>query len=347
MFYSRTKTKRVKVGNIIIGGQNKIVIQSMTNTKTANVSATLKQINELCKNGCELVRVAIFDEKDLHALSSIVKKAKCPIIADIHYNYKFAIESIKAGAKKIRINPGNISDQKQLIEIIECAKKHHATIRIGINSGSLPKNIKPTITNIVNVAVNWIKFFESRKFYDLVISLKSSDPVQTRKLYLLASNKIKYPLHLGVTEAGNKIDSAIKSTIGLHELIEKGIGDTIRISISGNPIIEPIIAKKILNACNLKQDIPNVISCPTCGRCLYEFDNVIKKIDLYLQSNPKSVNVAVMGCSVNGIGECQNADIGVYGVSKNKCALMFKGKKIGIYNQTQIIKKFINLYNKL
>lgn len=347
MIYLRNKTKKIKIGNVFVGGQNKIVIQSMTNTKTSNVSATLKQIEQLVKNGCELVRVAILDDQDLKALKQICKKSKCPIIADIHFNYQYAIQAIKSGAKKIRINPGNIADKNQLKKIIAVAKQYNVAIRIGINSGSLPKNIKNTPQNIVNCAIKWIKYFEQNNFYNIVISLKSSDPIQTKQLYKIAASKIKYPLHLGVTEAGGPLDSAIKSTIGLGELIQEGIGDTIRVSISGNPIIEPIIAKKILNVCGLKQNIPNVISCPTCGRCLYDFDYVLKHIQKLLDANPKDVNVAIMGCYVNGIGECKKADIGLYGVSSHKCMLVFKGKKVGIFSEKNLIEEFADKYHNL
>lgn len=347
MIYLRNKTKKIHVGNVTIGGQNKVVIQSMTNTKTSNVSETLNQINQLVDKGCELVRVAILDEVDLVGLKQICKKAKCPIIADIHFNYLFAIKAIQAGVKKIRINPGNISDEKQLKEIIKVAKKNNVAIRIGINSGSLPKGIKDTYKNIVDVAIKWICFFEKNKFTNLVVSLKSSDPNMTKQLYLMGASKIKYPLHLGVTEAGSLISSIIKSTIGLSEVLQKGIGDTIRISISGDPLQEPIVARKLLVASGADKNSTNIISCPTCGRTLFNFNEILENIEQYTFKNPKKLTVAVMGCVVNGVGESKNADIGIYGVSKTECMLMVKGKQLGKFSTKKILSAFINEYNKL
>lgn len=345
MIYLRNKTKKVHVGNVTIGGQNKVVIQSMTNTKTSNVSDTLSQIQQLVKNGCELVRVAIFDEADLKGLKEICSKAICPIVADIHFNYLFAIKAIECGAKKIRINPGNISDKDQLKQIIKTANKYKVAIRIGINTGSLPKNVKPTVNNIINYAKQWIKFFEANKFTNLVISLKSSNPLLTEVLYINAATTIKYPLHIGVTEAGSIIDATMKSCIGLYDLLSNGYGDTIRISISGNPIQEPIIAKKLLKLAGIEQNLPNIIACPTCGRCQYSFDELLSKIETYVNTKPKELTIAIMGCSVNGVGECKRANIGIYGVAKNKVMLTKDGKDLGVFSTNEALKQFINIYN--
>lgn len=345
MLYLRNKTNKVHVGNITIGGQNKVVIQSMTNTKTSNVSDTLSQIQQLVKNGCELVRVAIFDESDLKGLKEICSKVDCPIVADIHYNYLYAIKAIKLGAKKIRINPGNISNKKQLIQIINIANEYKAAIRIGINTGSLQKNVKPTVSNIIKCAKEWIKFFENNNFTNLVISLKSSNAFLTKDLYLKAASQIKYPLHLGVTEAGSIIDATMKSTIGLYSLLKQGIGDTIRISISGSPLDEPIVAKKLLSIAGIKQNLTNVVACPTCGRCQYNLVELLNKIETYVNTNPKELTIAIMGCSVNGIGECKHANIGVYGVAKNKVMLIKDCKDFGVFSTNEALKQFINIYN--
>ncbi len=342
--FIRTQTKKTKAGNVQIGHQNKVVIQSMTNTKTGDFTKTLQQIKQLHHLGCELVRISILDIEDLKVIKKLVDNAPCPLIADIHYNYLFAIKCLEQGIQKIRINPDNIGTKEQLKEIIKYAKKYKATIRIGINEGSIKKKL--TVKQIINNLKNHIKFFEQNKFYDIVVSLKSSDPYKTEQLYLLASKTINYPLHLGVTEAGPKEDAIIKSTIGLSNLIKKGIGDTIRISISGNPLNEPIICKKLLNNLGLNQQIVNIISCPTCGRLLFSFEKLLNLVNEFCNANPKKVNVAIMGCSVNGIEECKNADIGFYGL-KNQCKLYFKGKDIGIYSENKIFNEFKKYYEKL
>jgi (E)-4-hydroxy-3-methylbut-2-enyl-diphosphate synthase len=266
IMFTRLQTHKVLVGDVQIGHQNKVVIQSMTNTKTSNVIPTINQIKELVKHGAQLVRVAVLDQSDALALKQITKLSPCPIIADIHYNYRLAIIAIQNGVAKIRINPANI-DLDHLQEIVKTAKAHQVAIRIGINQGSkLNQRSFATPKAMINCALKFIKLFENWNFHAIIVSLKSSQPLLTNILYQQAAQKIKYPLHLGVTEAGTLTNATIKNTIGLVPLLQKGIGDTIRVSISDHPITEVVVAKKILSNLGLYKNIVNIIACPTCGR---------------------------------------------------------------------------------
>jgi (E)-4-hydroxy-3-methylbut-2-enyl-diphosphate synthase len=264
--FTRKTTHPVQIGPLTIGHCDQVMIQSMTNTKTADVIKTIKQIKTLVSLGCKLVRVAIVDQKDIQGLKQIVQKKICPIVADIHYDYHLALAAIATGVAKIRINPNNITSTAKLKAIVLAAKKHHTAIRLGINQGSMIGGVKTSLSAIVQYAINIIKQFERWGFKQIVVSLKTSDPLKTQQLYFLAAKKIKYPLHLGVTEAGNQNRAIIKSVIGLTPLIQAGIGDTIRISITNNPLSEPVVAKHLLGTLGLYQDYVNVISCPTCGR---------------------------------------------------------------------------------
>ncbi|MDR1991626.1 MAG: flavodoxin-dependent (E)-4-hydroxy-3-methylbut-2-enyl-diphosphate synthase [Mycoplasmataceae bacterium] len=336
---SRQNTQKIIVGNVQIGHQNKVIVQSMTNTKTSDVNATIQQIRKLVNAGAQLVRVAILDEIDANALKKIVEKAPCPIIADIHYNHKLAMLAIKNGAAKIRINPANIN-QKLLKEIVSCAKKYNTVIRIGINQGSKLNNKNfTTAKSMINCALKFIKLFESWHFYKIIVSLKSSDPLLTTNLYELASHKIKYPLHLGVTEAGTKENAIIKSSIGLAPLLSKGIGDTIRISISGDPIDEPRIARKILHSLHLCNDTIDIIACPTCGRLQWNMSDLLKQVENYTKNLKHSMSIAIMGCAVNGIGECEHADIGIYGNKEQ----LFLYKKRHLLKKIPIHKGFVEI----
>ncbi|MDR0739696.1 MAG: flavodoxin-dependent (E)-4-hydroxy-3-methylbut-2-enyl-diphosphate synthase [Mycoplasmataceae bacterium] len=339
--FTRKNTIKVLVGNIQIGQQNKIVIQSMTNIKTSNWKVVIRQINDLTTNGAELVRVSLLDKDDVMALKHIIQYAPCPIIADVHYNSNFAIAAIKSGAAKIRINPSNISHDR-LKEIVDCAKKYNTAIRIGFNQGSKSNNYKNP-DDMVNSAIQLIKQFEKWHFYKIIVSLKSSDSSLVTRLYELAAHKIKYPLHIGVTEAGTHDTAIIKSVLGLSPLLNKGIGDTMRISITGNPLVEPVVTKKILHALNLYPNLPNVISCPTCGRLQWDLLSLTNQVEKYIATINKPITIAIMGCAVNGIGECEHADIGVYG-SQNKLFVYAKGKHIKtipIRNGFSEIKKLI------
>ena len=336
----RNKTRKIKVGNITIGHQNKVVIQSMCNTKTKDVESTIKQILELEKVGCEIIRVAVLDKDDAYAIKKIKKHINIPIVADIHFDYKIALEAIKAGVDKIRINPGNIGSKEKVIKVVEACKRNNIPIRIGVNSGSLEKEIldkygKVCVDAMIESAQKHIDILEELDFHDYVLSLKTSDLDLCINTYKKASKIFDCPLHIGITEAGTKFSGTIKSSIGLGILLKQGIGDTIRVSLSDNPIEEVIVAKEILSNCNLYNK-PNLISCPTCGRTEIELIPIAKEIEKYLQTINKKITVAVMGCVVNGPGEASHADIGIAGGLK-EAVLFKKGKVIKKVKQEDII----------
>lgn len=332
----RTNTRPIKIKSLQIGGQNRVVIQSMTNTKTKDVAVTVKQIKELENNGCELVRMAILDLEDAKAISSIKKEVNIPLVGDIHFNPDFAIAAINNGIDKIRLNPGNIENEDKIKEIVYLCKERNIPIRIGINGGSLNKKYKHSEEAMIDSAKDHLRILEALDFHDICLSFKSSDPIECINAYKLASKEFIYPLHLGVTEAGTLIDSSIKSSLALGNLLLDGIGDTIRISISDDPVKEVIIAKKILRACKLKDDVPNLISCPTCGRIQYDMLPIAEEIEKYLETINKKIDVAIMGCPVNGPQEASRADIGVAG--GKDCAILFKkGKIIKTIPQNDIV----------
>ena len=337
---NRLKTKAINVGGVIIGGQNKVVIQSMTNTKTKDIDSTVKQILQLEKEGCEIIRVAILDMEDSKAIAEIKKQIHIPIVCDIHFNPDFAIQSILNGADKIRLNPGNITDENKIKEIVSLCKERNVPIRIGINAGSLNKKYTHSIDAMIASAKDHLKILEDLNFDNICLSFKSSDPLECIEAYTLASNTFPYPLHLGVTEAGGLINSTIKSSLALGKLLLDGIGDTIRISISDDPIEEVKIAKKLLKACGLKKDVANLISCPTCGRIQYDMLPIVKQMEEYLDNVNKDISVAIMGCPVNGPLEAKRADIGVAG-AKDSAILFKKGEIVRTIPQEDIIKVLI------
>lgn len=342
----RENTKQINVGGIKIGGQNKVIIQSMTNTKNKDIEATVKQILELEKVGCEVIRTAVLDMDDALAIKEIKKQIHIPLVADIHFNGDFAIAAINAGADKIRLNPGNLEDENKIKEIVELCKAKHIPIRIGINSGSLNKKYTRSPENMIKSAYDHIKILEALDFHDIALSFKSSDPEECIKAYELAAKEFNYPLHLGVTEAGGLVNSAIKSSLALGKLLMEGIGDTIRISISDNPVEEIKIAKKLLRACKLKNDVPNLVSCPTCGRIQYDMLSIVKEIEDYLETINKDITVAIMGCAVNGPGEAKEADIGVAG--GKDCAFLFKhGEIVKTIPQNEIVSVIKEEISKL
>ena len=342
---NRTQTRPISVGGIQIGGQNKVVIQSMTNTKTKDVEATVKQILALEKVGCEVIRVAILDINDANAISEIKKQIHIPIVSDIHFNGDFAIAAIKAGTDKIRLNPGNLEDENKIKEIVELCKQRHIPIRIGINGGSLNKKYTRTPENMIKSAWDHVRILEAQDFHDIALSFKSSDPEECIKAYQLACKEFNYPLHLGVTEAGGLLNSAIKSSVALGQLLMQGIGDTIRISISDDPIEEVKVAKKLLRACKLKNDVPNLVSCPTCGRIQYNMLPIVSQMEEYLETVNKDITVAIMGCAVNGPGEAKEADIGVAG-GKDSALLIKHGEIIKPIPQDKIVETLIEEIEK-
>lgn len=311
--------------------KDKILIQSMTNTKTKDIDKTLEQIKALAKYGCDLVRVAVFDDQDANSLEIICKKSPLPIIADIHFNFNYALKAIDSGVSKIRLNPGNISNPNEIKQIIDAAKRKKIWIRLGVNSGSIPekyliKNKNNIVKSMLNLMEDYLKIFNKEKFNKLVLSFKCSDPLLNIKVNEAAFKKFKYPFHIGVTEAGTLLDATIKSTIGLAPLLIKGIGSTIRISISGDPCEEVKIAHKILNNLKLENNRINIISCPTCGRLNYDIFSIVAKVEKYCEFKFFPLTISILGCVVNGIGEGKHADIGLAG-SGDK-VIVFKDGKI-------------------
>ncbi|MGI6787651.1 MAG: flavodoxin-dependent (E)-4-hydroxy-3-methylbut-2-enyl-diphosphate synthase [Acholeplasmataceae bacterium] len=335
-------TKMIKIKDLSIGGNHPVIIQSMTTTKTKEIKNTVKQILSLEKAGCELVRVAVLDMDDAKAIGSIKERINIPLVADIHFDYKLALEAINQGVDKVRINPGNINNLDHLKLIVDSCKLKNIPIRIGINSGSLPNNLKPTSENLINFMKNEVKALEDLGFTNIVLSLKTPDVLTTIETYRLASETFDYPLHLGVTEAGTLIGGSVKSSIALGVLLHEGIGDTIRVSLTENPELEIRVAKEILNNLNLRNDMPTLISCPTCGRLEYDMIPVAKEIDSFLQSVNKPIKVAVMGCVVNGPGEAKDADLGITG--NNDVVLIFsKGKVIKKVHPSQALDELKKL----
>ena len=332
---NRTQTKQIKISRLTLGGQNKVLIQSMCKHKTSNVEEIINEINECAALGAKLMRVSILDEDDAKAIKDIKKGIKIPLIADIHFDSNLAILAIKSGASKIRLNPGNISDENKIKEIVDLAKEKHVTIRVGANSGSINKVIDeldiPLAHKLILSVKEQVELLEKYEFNDIVISLKASNIKETIRAYELASEMFPYPLHIGITEAGPYDLSVIRSTAGLAPLLLEGIGDTIRISITGDAKDEVIAAKRLLHDCGLYDNYPTFISCPTCGRTQVDVKPLGAKIFKYLEDNNIKLTVAVMGCVVNGPGEGKNADIGIAGG---------KGQYV-IFKKGEIIKKVL------
>ena len=314
----RNETRPVNVNGLQIGGQNRVVIQSMCNIKTENYKEVIKQINDCAKLGAEMMRVSVMDEKDAAAIKKIKEGINIPLVADIHFDYRLALLAMENGVDKIRINPGNIGDIDKIKQVVDMAKEKHIPIRVGVNSGSLDKDVHDystsyTAKKLVESAQKHVKILEDLGFYDIVISLKGSNIKETIAAYRLAAETFPYPLHLGITEAGFKDVSLIRSAAGLAPLLLEGIGDTIRISISGDIKDEVIAAKRLLHDCDLYPNYPTLVSCPTCGRTQVDVVSLSKKVMDYLETINKPIHVAVMGCVVNGPGEARNADIGIAG----------------------------------
>lgn len=340
--YKRTETRPIYVGSVQIGGQEKVVIQSMCNTKTNNIKETVNQILELEKVGCEIIRVACLDVEDAKSIKEIKKEIHIPIVADIHFDYKIALVAIEAGVDKIRINPGNIGDEKKVKAVVDKCKEKNIPIRIGVNAGSLEKDIldkygHPCSEAMIESAKRHVGILEKLNFYDIAISLKASNLDMCIKAYELAANEFKYPLHLGITEAGTAFSGTIKSSIGLGIILREEIGDTIRVSLSDNPVEEIPVCKEILKNCNLYNS-PKLVSCPTCGRIGYDMIPIAKEMEKFLQNINSDITVAIMGCAVNGPGEAREADIGIAG--GNGEALLFKkGEIIRKIPEEKIIKE--------
>ncbi|WP_368486529.1 flavodoxin-dependent (E)-4-hydroxy-3-methylbut-2-enyl-diphosphate synthase [Spiroplasma sp. DGKH1] len=338
----REQTRKVYVGNIQIGGQNKVVIQSMTNTKTHDIAATLQQINDLYNKGCEIVRVAVLGIDDAYALKELVAKSPCPLVADIHFNHEFALIAADAGISKIRINPGNIGKIENTRKVVEKCKEKKIPIRIGVNSGSLPLDLVEkygwTPKAMIESARRHIEILENEGFYDIILSLKATEPLMAIEAYTLASQEWNYPLHLGITEAGSYQNGTIKSSAGLSPLLLNGIGDTIRISLSSDPINEIEVAKRLLNSLGLYDNIVDVVACPTCGRLEFDLFDVVHEVEEYVKEMNFPLKIAILGCVVNGPGEAKQADIGIAG-GKNGGIIFKKGKIFKSCPQDQLVSE--------
>lgn len=345
------KTKKIKVGNVLIGGGAPIVIQSMTNTDTRDAKATLKQINELYNAGCQIARCAVPDMTAAHALGEICEKSPIPVVADIHFDYRLALESIAAGVQKVRINPGNIGSDDRVKVVVDAARAKNIPIRIGVNSGSVEKEIlakygSPTPEALVESALYHASLLEKFDFTDICLSMKSSSVPYTMKAYQLASEKTDYPLHLGVTEAGTEYMGTIKSAAGIGGLLALGIGDTIRVSLTDDPVKEIYAAKAILKAVGLNEDGVQVVSCPTCGRTRIDLIEIAKEVEQKVAGiKGKKIKVAVMGCAVNGPGEAREADLGIAG--GDGVGLIFKkGEVIKKVPQAELVNALMDEINK-
>lgn len=331
----RKKTRPVMVGKVKVGGMAPVSVQSMTNTFTQDIPATVSQIQRLEAVGCEIVRVAVPDIGAAEAISSIKKKTSIPIIADIHFDYRLAIASAKAGADGLRINPGNIGSQKKIKAVVNCVKDFNIPIRIGVNSGSVEKDLLkkykgPCAEAMVESAILNIDLLESLDFHQIKVSLKASDVYRTVKAYRMLSEKTDLPLHVGVTEAGGLYSGIVKSSLGIGMLLAEGIGDTIRVSLTRDPVEEVRTGYEILKALDIRKYGPEIISCPTCGRCNIDLFGIVEKLEktLWLKSAP--IKIAIMGCVVNGPGEAKEADIGIAG-----------GDGVGIlFKKGKVVKKF-------
>lgn len=339
----REETRSIKVGNLTIGGNNDVIIQSMTNTKTHDVEATVKQIQDLTAAGCQLVRLAVLDQRDALAIKDIKDRVDVPLVADIHFDYRLALQAIESGIDKIRINPGNIGSIDKVKQVVTACKEHRIPIRIGVNGGSLEKDIltkygKPTAEGMIESAKKHVEILESLDFHDICISLKSSSTLLTIEAYKLASETFDYPLHLGVTEAGTKLSGTIKSSLGIGTLLYQGIGNTIRVSLSDSPVEEIKVAKTLLKELGLIKNVPTLVSCPTCGRIQYDLIPVAKEIEDFLNTINADITVAIMGCAVNGPGEAKHADIGIAG-GVNEGLLIKKGEIIRKVKQSDMVEE--------
>jgi (E)-4-hydroxy-3-methylbut-2-enyl-diphosphate synthase len=347
----RAVTKKIKVGNIYVGGDAPITIQSMTNTDTRDVSSTITQIKKLEEAGCDIIRCAVPDLEASLALKEIVKSINIPLVADIHFDYRLALESIENGVSALRINPGNIGSLERVEKVAQCAKEKGIPIRIGVNSGSLEKSLldkygKVCPEALVESALKHVSILEKLNFYDIVISIKSSDVVQMIESYRLVSQKVDYPLHIGVTESGTAWRGTIKSSIGIGALLTEGIGDTIRVSLTDDPVEEIKVGKEILKAVGYLNEGVNFVSCPTCGRTQINLIKIAKEVEERLSHINKNIKVAVMGCVVNGPGEAREADIGIAG--GNGEGLIFKkGKIVKKVKEEELIEALLEEINNM
>ena len=347
----RKKTKKVWVGEVAIGGGAPISVQSMTYTDTRKVSATVRQIRRLERAGCQIIRVAVPDMKAARALPEIGKKIKIPLVADIHFDYRLALKAIDAGVDKLRINPGNIGAKWKVKEVARAAKESKIPIRVGVNAGSLPRDLmrkykKATPTALVQAALRQVRILANLDFKNIVVSLKAFDVPTTVQAYQLISKKTNYPLHLGITEAGLPQAGSIRSALGIGILLASGIGDTIRVSLTGDPVEEVRVGHEILKSLNLRERGPTIISCPTCGRCEIDIISMTKRVERKVRDIRAPIKIAVMGCVVNGPGEARDADVGIAG-GKGYGLLFRKGKIIGKVKERDLVAALLEVVHDL
>ena len=346
---NRRKSKEITIGNIKIGNNSPISVQSMCNTDTRDVNATLNQINEMADKGCELVRLAVLNREAGEAIKEIVKKSPLPLIADIHFDYKLAIQCINNGINALRLNPGNIGKRENVEQVVNLAKQQNIPIRIGVNAGSLEKNLQdlniPLSEKMVLSALGHIKILEDLDFDLIKVSLKSSDVLTTIEAYRSIAERIPYPLHLGVTEAGTLRGGLIKSSVGLGTLLAEGIGDTIRISLTENPVEEVTAGFEILKSLNLREKGVNFVSCPTCGRTQIDLISLAKKVEERFKDLDKPITIATMGCAVNGPGEAKHADFGIAG-GVNEGIIFRKGEIIAKVPENELLSKLEEIIKK-
>jgi (E)-4-hydroxy-3-methylbut-2-enyl-diphosphate synthase len=341
----RKKTRQIKVGSVAVGGGALVSVQSMTNTDTRNAKSTVAQIKKLARAGCEIIRVAVPDEAAAAALPAIVKGSGIPLIADIHFNYRLALAAIDAGVHGIRINPGNIGGRQRLAEVVKQANSHKLSIRVGVNAGSLEKDIlkkygHPVAEALVESALRNVRLIEDMDFNQIKISLKSSDVLTTVRAYRLLSKQTRYPLHIGVTEAGTLFSGTIKSAVGLGILLAEGIGDTLRVSLSADPVEEVRSAYELLKCLGIRQRGPELISCPTCGRRRIDVISLARKTEKKLADFPCPIKIAIMGCEVNGPGEAREADVGIAG-SLSGGVIFKKGKIVRKCPKDRLLDEFM------
>jgi len=342
----RKKTRRLYIGNVPIGNGAAVAVQSMTKTDTRDIKKTVRQIKQLERAGCEIIRVAVPDMEAARALGEIKRKIKIPLIADIHFNYMLALEAIFQGVDGLRINPGNIGAKWKVKEVVNAAKDKKVPIRIGVNAGSLPKDLlqkygDPTAQAMVEAAERHIEILEELDFHDIKVSLKASDVLKTVEAYNLFSNKHDYPLHVGITETGPIPEGAVKSAIGIGMLLLEGIGDTVRVSLTDSPVIEVNVAYEILRVTGLREYGVEIISCPTCGRCEVDIKKMVKQVKNALKNIKKPLKVAVMGCAVNGPGEAREADYGIAG-GRAQGIVFVKGKIVKTVKESEVVKALLD-----
>ena len=345
---SRKKTKEISIGKIKVGGNNPITVQTMTNTLTTNHKATIEQINNVTEAGADIVRVSCPDSKSTESLKTIIKHVDVPIVADIHFHYKRAIEAAENGADCLRINPGNIGDTKRIAEVISAAKNNNCSVRIGVNAGSLEKDIlekykEPCPEALVESALRNIRIIEDMDFSNFKISVKSSDVFLSIAAYKLLSEKTHYPLHLGITEAGSFLPGSIKSSIGFGSLLLDGIGDTIRVSLSDDPIEEIKVGNEILKSLNLRNRGVKIISCPSCARQAFQVIETVKQLEKRLSHIKKPITLSIIGCVVNGPGEAKQTEIGITGGGKDNHMLYLNGVETEKVMTKNMIDKIVTL----